>query len=76
MSAKFGPKTVVEAKLISIALVKYVDVEGVEQVQLALVGDNTVHLLNSKALGISDAQSQGPAATWLKDGVFTLLGKP
>ena len=48
MSAKFGPKTVVEAKLISIALVKYVDVEGVEQVQLALVGDNTVHLLNSR----------------------------
>lgn len=70
----YPPTTVVGAKEVKLALVSYTDGDGNLQSQLAVVGDNTVHLLNSKELGLANATSAGPAATWLKNGVFKKLG--
>lgn len=69
------PRTVVGVKEVTTVLVTYVDNEGQSQTQLAVVGDNTVHLLNGKQMGISDTQAQGIAADWLKEGVFKKMGK-
>lgn len=67
------PRTVLAVKEVSIALVTYNDENGETQSQLALVGDNTIHLLNGRAMGISNTTTQGQASEWLKEGVFKKL---
>jgi hypothetical protein len=68
--------SVVGAKPVELALVTYYDDSGMEQTQLAVVGDNTVHLLDGKSTGFSaNTTHQGRAADWLKEGIFKALGR-
>lgn len=70
------PRTVLSAKVVDLVLVKYTDENNQQQVQLGVVGDNTIHLLESRQLGVSRGTTpQGVASQWLKDGVFKLLGR-
>ncbi len=65
------PRTVLAAKKVDVALVSYVDEAGHTKTQLAVVGDNTVHLIESRTLGISkETTPQGTASEWLKKGVL------
>jgi hypothetical protein len=68
-------KTKVEAKLVKLALVKYRQPGDREDtIQLAVIGDNNIHLLNSRPLGFSDlASPQGTATKWLADAIFAAL---
>lgn len=69
-------KRVVAAKVVELALVTYIDEYNVQQVQLAVVGDNQVHLLESRGLGLSkNTTPQGTASEWLRKGLFEALGK-
>lgn len=71
-----NPRTVVGAKKVELALVTFRDEYNVQQVSLAIVGENTVHLLESRALGISKTTTpQGMAQSWLRDGIFKILGE-
>ena len=70
------PRTVVGAKSVNLVLVSYVDDTGQAVTQLAIAGDNTVQLLESRALGISKTSTPvGTASDWLKKGVFEKLGR-
>lgn len=70
------PRTVLGAKLVKLALVTYLDERGEQQTQLAIVGENNVHLLESRQFGISRSTNpQGVATEWLSNGVFEKLGK-
>lgn len=70
------PGTVTGAKVVQLAMVTYVDDSGLEVVQLAVLGDNNVHLLDSKISGLSRTTSPvGLAKTWLMDGIFKILKK-
>lgn len=69
-----SPRTVEAAKLVNLALVTYVDDYGKKTTQLTLVGDNNLHLLNMKDLGLSNEKTiSGLAADWIRDGVFKIL---
>ena len=69
-------RTVVAAKPVQLALVTYFDEYGMQQTQLAVVGDNTVHMLDGKTTGFSNLSTpSGRATEWLRDGVFASLGK-
>lgn len=69
-------KTVTAAKHVDLALVSYHDENDQLVTQLAVVGDNEVHLLESRGLGISKTTTrQGPASAWLSEGVMKILGK-
>ena len=60
------------------ALVSYADESGQVITQLAIIGENNVNLLESRALGIAKATTpQGRASKWLTDGImaFTKKGK-
>lgn len=63
-------------KEVSLSLISYIDDEGLSQTQLAIIGDNNVHLLSGRAMGISDTTNQGQATKWLRDAIFEKLGKP
>lgn len=70
------PKTVLGVQPVQLALVSYVDDSNQLVVQLAVVGDNNVHMIESRALGLSKSTTpQGQATKWLRDGIFNLLGK-
>lgn len=70
------PRTVLAAKGVDLVIVRYTDDTGREIVQLAVVGDNTVHLLDGKEMGFNRAQTpQGVANEWLKKAIFAKLGK-
>lgn len=70
------PRTVLAAKKVELALVTYRDEYNVPQVQLALVGENTVHLIEGRSMGLSkNTTPQGTASEWLKNGIFKALGK-
>ncbi len=69
------PNRVLAVKEVTLALVTYIDNEGTQQTQLAVVGDNSVHLLSGKNLGISETRAQGKATDWLVDGIFKKLGR-
>lgn len=69
------PKSVQAAKVVDLALVSYTDDSGLQQVQLAIIGDNNVNLISGRLLGISDTTSQGPASEWLKKAIFEKLGR-
>ncbi len=68
-----NPKTVLAVKEVRIALVSYNDETGLPQSQLAVIGDNNVHLLNARNMGISNTSTQGQATEWLKEGIFKKL---
>lgn len=75
-SPRPNPRTVIGAKAVEIALVTYTDEAGQQFTQLAVVGDNNVHLIEGRVLGISrTATPQGVASDWLRDGVFKKLGR-
>ena len=68
------PRTVVSAKEVSLVLVRYADDTGQVFTQFAAVGDNTVHMLDGKAMCVNRVSTpQGPANEWLKNGVFAKL---
>lgn len=68
------PKTVVSAKFVDLVLLSYTTSEGKLVTQLAIKGDNTLMLLDSRPFGISkDPTPQQPAPAWLKNGVFEKL---
>lgn len=70
------PRTVIAAKKVDLVLVTYLDEYNQQQSQLAVVGENTVHLLESRRLGMSvNTTPQGIATQWLRDGVFKALGR-
>lgn len=71
------PGTVIAAKKVDLALVSYVDESGRVLTQLAIVGDNTVHLLESRHFGVSkETTPQGIAHEWLKNGVLEKMHAP
>jgi len=73
---KGTPRTVVAAKPVQMALVTYFDEYGNSCTQLAVIGDKNVHLLDGRSTGFSDTTTpQGLGSEWLKNGVFTALGK-
>ena len=69
------PRRVLAVKEVTLALITYIDNENMQQTQLAVVGDNSIHLLSGKQLGISQTVAQGNAADWLVEGVFKKLGR-
>jgi hypothetical protein len=67
---------VVAVKGVDLVLVSYLNEEGRKVTTFAAVGDNSVHLFDAKAMGLSRIPNpSGPANTWLRDGVFKLLGR-
>lgn len=70
------PRTVVSAKVVEVALIKYRDEDGREVTTLGVVGDSNIHLFDAQTMGISRAPTPtGPANSWLRDGVFAKLGR-
>lgn len=65
--------SVTAVKEVSLVLVSYVDKDGKEITQLAVVGDRNVNLLNNDKLGFGKETPQGPAVHWIKDGVLKLM---
>lgn len=71
-----GPRRLEGAKLVEWALITYTDASNQQVTQLALVGDNNVHLIESRSIGISkNSTPQGPANPWLRDQILKALGK-
>lgn len=70
-----SPWTVTSAKIVRLALVHYVDHEGMEHTQLAVIGDNNVLLGSGHEFGLSGARRDpaGNATNWLRDGILKLL---
>lgn len=68
------PKTVLGAKFVRLALISYLDESNQTVTGLAVIGDNNVHLLESRVLGFSTHTTrQGLASEWLRKGVFEKL---
>lgn len=54
----------------------YLDESNTQQVQLCIVGDNTVHLLEGRVMGLSkNTTPQGTASEWLREGINKALGR-
>ena len=71
-----APRTVLAAKGVDLALITYVDEQGTQFTQLAVVGDQHIHLLDAKPMGFGKVTApQGVANAWLRDGVFAKLGR-
>lgn len=76
MAQQRMPRTVTAAKVVDLVLVTYQDEYNQQQVQLGVMGENTIHLLESRQLGVSKSTTpQGVASQWLRDGVFKMLGR-
>jgi hypothetical protein len=68
------PRTVLGAKRVEIALVTYTDETNTPQTQLAIIGENNVHLLEGRAMGLSKVTTpQGNASSWLRDAIMAKL---
>ena len=68
------PRKVLGAKVVELALVTYTDETNTQHTQLAVIGDNNVHLIEGRALGFSkNTTPQGTASEWLKKGIFEKL---
>lgn len=62
------------AKKVDLALVSYLDSQGVTQTQLAVVGENKVHLLEARGMGMSkNTTPQGLAQPWLAEAIIEAL---
>ena len=60
----------------TMALVSYVDESGQTVTQLAVVGEQNVNLLESRALGVTKTSTpQGRASKWLTDGILAMVKK-
>lgn len=71
-----NPRTVQGAKRVELALVTYTDDSNVQHTQLAIVGENNIHLLEGRASGFSkNTTPQGNASDWLKKGIFEKLAE-
>lgn len=76
MNEPLSPKTVIAAKPVELALVTYTDESNTQQTQLAVIGENNVHLIEGRALGLSkNTTPQGSASEWLRKGIFAKLGR-
>jgi hypothetical protein len=74
-NAPTEPRKVLAAKRVELALVTYTDETNTQQTQLAVIGENTVHLIEGRALGFSkNTTPQGTASDWIKKGIFEKLG--
>ncbi len=63
------------AKKVDLVLVTYRDEYNTVQTQLAVLGENNIHLLESRGLGVSkNTTPQGKASQWLREGIFSALG--
>jgi hypothetical protein len=70
------PRTVLATKVVDLALVTYMDERNIQRTQLAIVGDNHVHLLDPRPMGFGkEPLPQGIAANWIRDGVLRMLGR-
>ena len=70
------PRKVLAVKRVEIALVTYTDDSNIQQTQLAVIGENNVHLLEGRGMGFSkNSTPQGNASAWLRDGIMAALGK-
>ena len=68
------PRTVLAAKRVDLALVTYTDETNTQQTQLAVIGENSIHLIEGRALGFSrNTTPQGSASEWLRNGIFKKL---
>ena len=68
------PMKVLGAKRVELALVTYTDETNTQHTQLAVIGDNNVHLLEGRTLGFAkNTTPQGNASDWLKKGIFEKL---
>lgn len=73
-NAPLEPRKVLAAKRVDIALVTYTDETNTQQTQLAIIGDNNIHLIEGRALGFAkNTTPQGTASDWLKNGIFEKL---
>jgi hypothetical protein len=71
-----NPKTVLAVKGVDLVLVTYTDDSGQQYTQLAVAGDQNVHLIDGKMLGFNRTTTpQGQANNWLRDGIFEKLGR-
>lgn len=71
-----APKTVAAVKLVNMALVSYINENGEEITQLALIGDEKVQLLNNQDFNLGTVKtSKGPANDWLVRGIMEKLGR-
>lgn len=69
-----SPRTVIAAKRVDLALVTYTDESNTQFTQLAVVGENNIHLIEGRALGFSkNTTPQGSASEWLKKAIFEKL---
>lgn len=67
-------RTLTGAKKVDLAVVSYTDDKGGDHTQLAVVGDNTVFLLDGKMTGFSStATPHGRAADWLSKQILSAL---
>jgi hypothetical protein len=60
-----SPRRVKAAKFVNLAMVEWVDDDGVSHTSFAAVGDNNIQLIDPKVVGLA-----GP---WLKSEVFAKL---
>jgi hypothetical protein len=66
----------VTAARVELALVSFRDEYNRQTTQFALVGKNTVHMVDGKTLGThSRTQKSGPAAHPLRNAIFRALGR-
>lgn len=72
-----SPRTVTSVKVVKLALVSYIDNDGLEHTQLAVLGDNTVLLGSGKEFNLSGLRTEpsGVATGWLRDGVLATVNK-
>lgn len=71
------PRKVLGAKRVELALVSYTDESNSQHTQLAIIGDNTIHLIEGRSLGLSrNTTPQGRASEWLKTAIFEKLATP
>lgn len=71
-----SPRTVIAAKPVELALVTYTDESNTQFTQLAIIGENNVHLVEGRAMGFSkNSTPQGSASEWLRKAIFEKLGR-
>lgn len=66
----------IAAKPVELALVTYTDESNTQFTQLAIIGENNVHLVEGRAMGFSkNSTPQGSASEWLRKAIFEKLGR-
>lgn len=66
----------IAAKPVELALVTYTDESNTQHTQLAIIGENNVHLIEGRSMGFSkNSTPQGSASEWLRKAIFEKLGR-